>query len=36
MVAAVEQVLDTDPATAGRAAFTLPQITDVFVYRVLS
>lgn len=33
MVADVEQVLDTDPATAGRDEFDLPQITDVYVYR---
>lgn len=33
MVADVERVLDTDPATAGGAEFDLPQVTDVFVYR---
>jgi SAM-dependent methyltransferase len=35
MVADVERILDTDPATAGRAEFDLPQITDVYVYRAL-
>jgi SAM-dependent methyltransferase len=35
MVAEVEHVLDTDPATAGRDEFDLPQITDVYVYRAL-
>lgn len=33
MLAALEQVLDTDPATAGHDSFMLPQITEVFVYR---
>jgi hypothetical protein len=35
MVAEVEHVLDTDPATAGRDECDLPQITDVYVYRAL-
>ncbi|WP_295011247.1 class I SAM-dependent methyltransferase [uncultured Microbacterium sp.] len=35
MVALIEDVLDTDPATAGRSRFTLPQVTEVFVYRSL-
>lgn len=34
MVAEIEDILDTDPATAGRGAFDLPQITDVYIYRV--
>lgn len=33
MVGEVERILDTDPATAGRVEFDLPQITDVYVYR---
>lgn len=33
MVARLERILDDDPATAGRDAFTLPMITEVFVYR---
>lgn len=33
MVAAIERILDEDPETAGRDAFDLPQITDVYVYR---
>lgn len=33
MLRALEHVLDTDPATAGRESFELPQITEVFVYR---
>ncbi|MBO0979426.1 class I SAM-dependent methyltransferase [Microbacterium sp. SD291] len=33
MTAAVERVLDEDPATRGRAEFELPQVTDVFLYR---
>jgi len=33
MLQALEQVLDTDAATAGRESFELPQITEVFVYR---
>lgn len=33
MVSEVEHVLDTDPATAGRASYDLPQHTDVYVYR---
>ncbi|WP_144796371.1 class I SAM-dependent methyltransferase [Microbacterium paludicola] len=32
MVAEVERILDTDPETDGRDAFTLPILTDVFVY----
>lgn len=32
MVAELERILDTDPATAGRDEFDLPQITDVYVY----
>jgi len=35
MVAEVERILDTDPATAGRDEFDLPQITDVYVYQRL-
>lgn len=34
MIAAVEQVLDDAPATRGRTAFDVPQVTDVFVYRL--
>ncbi|MCK3768945.1 methyltransferase domain-containing protein [Microbacterium aerolatum] len=33
MVAQLNSILDADPATAGRAEFTLPMITEVFVYR---
>jgi SAM-dependent methyltransferase len=33
MVAELESILDTDPETAGRDEFELPQITDVYVYR---
>src|SRR5690606_37919993 len=33
MVAEVEHILDTDPETAGRDEYDLPQITDVYVYR---
>lgn len=33
MVAQLNSILDADPATAGRADFTLPSVTDVFVYR---
>lgn len=33
MVERVEEILDTDPQTAERDAFDLPQITDVYVYR---
>lgn len=32
MVAEVERILDSDPATRGRDEFDLPQITDVYVY----
>ncbi len=35
MVADVERILDTDPATAGSDEFDLPQITDVYVYQRL-
>lgn len=35
MVAEIESILDTDPATAGRVEFELPQITDVYIYRAL-
>lgn len=34
MVDALEHILDTDTETAGRREFDLPQITDVYVYRV--
>lgn len=33
MVDELERILDADPATAGRAEFDLPQITDVYVYQ---
>lgn len=33
MVAELDSILDADPATAGRDAFTLPMVTEVFVYR---
>lgn len=33
MVARLDSILDADPATAGRDEFTLPMITEVFVYR---
>lgn len=33
MSAALEDVLDRDPATCGFDVFDLPQVTDVFVYR---
>lgn len=33
MIAEVEAILDSDPETAGRDQFELPQITDVYVYR---
>lgn len=33
MLSAIEDVLDRDEETRGRAEFALPQITDVFVYR---
>ncbi|MFD5225338.1 class I SAM-dependent methyltransferase [Microbacterium sp. NPDC058342] len=32
----LNRILDTDPDTAGRDAFDLPQITDVYVYRSLA
>lgn len=32
MVAEIERILDTDPETAGRDEFELPQVTDVYVY----
>ena len=35
MVARVERILDEDPETAGRDAFELPQVTDVYVYRAV-
>ncbi|WP_194419747.1 class I SAM-dependent methyltransferase [Microbacterium abyssi] len=35
MVARLDSILDTDPATVGRDTFTLPMITDVFVYRAV-
>lgn len=35
MVAELNGILDADPATAGRDSFTLPQITEVFVYRAV-
>ena len=35
MVARVERILDEDPETAGRDAFELPPVTDVYVYRAL-
>lgn len=33
MLDEIERILDTDPQTAGRDDFDLPQITDVYVYR---
>jgi len=33
MVAELDSILDADPATAGRSEFTLPMVTEVFVYR---
>lgn len=33
MTADIERILDEDPETAGRAAFELPLVTDVYVYR---
>lgn len=33
MVAQLDSILDADPETAGQATFTLPMITEVFVYR---
>lgn len=33
MVAQLHGILDADPATAGRDAFELPMVTEVFVYR---
>lgn len=33
MVARLNSILDADPTTTGRAEFTLPMITEVFVYR---
>lgn len=33
MIAGIEQVLDTSRETRGLEEFTLPQVTDVFVYR---
>ncbi|MGP6171882.1 class I SAM-dependent methyltransferase [Microbacterium sp. A196] len=32
MISELARILDTDPATAGRAEFTLPMVTEVFVY----
>lgn len=36
MIAEIEHILDTDPATSGQQEFDLPQITDVYVYRARS
>lgn len=33
MVAQLDSILDTDSATSGREVFTLPMVTEVFVYR---
>src|SRR5690606_19735902 len=33
MVAQINSFLDTDPATAGSEVFTMPMVTEVFVYR---
>lgn len=33
MIAALESILDDDPATRGRSAFGLPHRTEVFLYR---
>ncbi|MGO2683134.1 class I SAM-dependent methyltransferase [Microbacterium sp.] len=32
MVAELDSILDTDPATAGRSLLTLPMVTEVFTY----
>lgn len=34
MVAELERILDDDPETTGRDEFDLPQLTDVYVYRI--
>lgn len=34
MLAAVEEVLDQSPETRGRSSLEVPQVTDVFVYRL--